>query len=334
MSKLSVTLRKPVLARTIAMLTSAVFMQNASALPQVGDATYVNGGSSYSASGTQGTLTVSQDNRVVSFSGGGINIANGETLSFNHSGGAASWSVLANDISGNASNINGLLNGNVQVFLVNQNGIVLGTGAQVDLASLVASTHAIDSTDFENNNLRFTTAGAGASINVQGLTSNLTAAQIALLSGDINIDGDIDIAAGDLNLIAGNEVIVTFDNNNLMQFDISEALQTSNGDRVVDIAANTEVSANNINIRAIVSDPKSFAINNKGVIRAPGIDTSTPGGIRLIGTGGKIQSTGSVDASATNGSVEMSAGRIALANQLNVGTGAVSVTIGDGTSDS
>jgi len=334
MSKLSVTLRKPVLARTIAMLTSAVFMQNASALPQVGDATYVNGGSSYSASGTQGTLTVSQDNRVVSFSGGGINIANGETLSFNHSGGAASWSVLANDISGNASNINGLLNGNVQVFLVNQNGIVFGTGAQVDLASLVASTHAIDSTDFENNNLRFTTAGAGASINVQGLTSNLTAAQIALLSGDINIDGDIDIAAGDLNLIAGNEVIVTFDNNNLMQFDISEALQTSNGDRVVDIAANTEVSANNINIRAIVSDPKSFAINNKGVIRATGIDTSTPGVIRLIGTGGKIQSTGSVDASATNGSVEMSAGRIALANQLNVGTGAVSVTIGDGTSDS
>ena len=333
MSKLSVTLRKPVLARTIAMLTSAVFMQNASALPQVGDATYVNGGSSYSASGTQGTLTVSQDNRVVSFSGGGINIANGETLSFNHSGGAASWSVLANDISGNASNINGLLNGNVQVFLVNQNGIVFGTGAQVDLASLVASTHAIDSTDFENNNLRFTTAGAGASINVQGLTSNLTAAQIALLSGDINIDGDIDIAAGDLNLIAGNEVIVTFDNNNLMQFDISEALQTSNGDRVVDIAANTEVSANNINIRAIVSDPKSFAINNKGVIRATGIDIATPGVIRLVGTGGKITSSGSIDASATNGSVEMSAGRISLANQINVGTGSASITIGDGATD-
>ena len=61
------------------------------------------------------------------------------------------------------------------------------------------------------------------------------------------------------------------------------------------------VSANNINIRAIVSDPKSFAINNKGVIRATGIDTSTPGVIRLIGTGGKINSTGSLDASATNG---------------------------------
>ena len=334
MSKLSVTLRKPVLARTIAMLTSAVIMQNAFALPQLGDATYVNGGSSYIASGTQGTLTVSQDNRVVSFSGGGINVANGETLSFNHSGGAASWSVLANDISGNASNINGLLNGNVQVFLVNQNGIVFGSGAQIDLASLVASTHAIDDADFENGDYRFTTAGAGASIEVQGLTSNLTAAQIALLSGDINVEGDIDIAAGDLNLIAGNEVIVTFDNNNLMQFDISEALQTSAGDGVVDIALNAEVSANNINIRAIVSDPKSFAINNKGVIRATGIDIATPGVIRLVGTGGKINSTGSIDASATNGSVEMSAGRIALANQLNVGAGTVSVTIGDGASDS
>ena len=334
MSKLPVTIRKPILARAIAMLTSVVIIQNAVALPQSVDFNPVNGGSSFSVNDSQSTLTVTQDNRVVSFSGGGINLANGESLSFNHSGGNASWSVLANDISGSASSINGVLNGNVQVFLVNQSGIVFGSGAQIDLASLVASTHAIDYADFENGDYRFTTASAGASIEVKGLTSNLTAAQIALLSGDINIDGDIDIAVGDLNLIAGNEVIVTFDNNNLMQFDISEALQTSNGDSVVDIAANAEVSANNINIRAIVSDPKSFAINNKGVIRATGIDTSTPGVIRLIGTGGKIQSTGSVDASASNGSVEMSAGRIALANQLNVGTGTVSVTIGDGASDS
>ena len=195
MSKLSVTFRKPILARTIAMLTSAVLIQNTFALPQVVDFSAVNGDSSYSVNGSQGTLTVSQDNRVVNFSGEGINVANGETLSFNHSGGAANWSVLANDISGSASNINGLLNGNVQVFLVNQNGIVFGSGAQVDLASLVASTHAIDTADFENGDFRFTTSGAGASIDVQGLTSNLTDAQIALLSGDINVDGDIDITS-------------------------------------------------------------------------------------------------------------------------------------------
>ena len=95
MSKLSVTLRKPVLARTIAMLTSAVIMQNTVALPQSADFNSVNGGSNYNVNGSQGTLTVSQDNRVVDFSGAGINVANGETLSFNHSGGAASWSVLA-----------------------------------------------------------------------------------------------------------------------------------------------------------------------------------------------------------------------------------------------
>ena len=334
MSKLPVTLRKPVLARAIAMLTSAVIMQNTVALPQSADFNSVNGDSNYNINGSQGTLTVSQDNRVVDFSGAGVNVDAPETLSFNHSGGAASWSVLVNDTSGNASNINGVLNGNVQVFLVNQNGIVFGSGAQVDLASLVASTLAIDTADFENGDFRFTTNGAGASIDVQGLTSNLTDAQIALLSGDINIEGDIDITAGDLNLIAGNEVIVTFDNNNLMQFDISEALQTSRGDSVVDIAADATVSANNINIRAIVSDPKSFAINNKGVIRATGIDTSTPGVIRLIGTGGKINSTGNLDTSATNGDIEINAGRIVLANQIDAGTGSVSMTIGEDTTDS
>ena len=335
MSKLSVTFRKSVLSRTIAMLTSAVIMQNTVfALPQTADFNSVNGDSNYNINGSQGTLTVSQDNRVVDFSGAGVNVDAPETLSFNHSGDAASWSVLVNDTSGNASNINGVLNGNVQVFLVNQNGIVFGSGAQVDLASLVASTLAIDTADFENGDFRFTTNGAGASIDVQGLTSNLTDAQIALLSGDINVDGDIEITAGDLNLIAGNEVIVTFDNNNLMQFDISEALQTSRGDSVVDIAADATVSANNINIRAIVSDPKSFAINNKGVIRATGIDISTPGVIRLIGTGGKINSTGNLDTSATNGDIEINAGRIVLANQIDAGTGSVSMTIGEDTTDS
>ena len=155
MSKLPVTIRKPILARAIVMLTSAVIMQNAVALPQSADFNAVNGGSSFRVNGSQSTLIVSQDNRVVSFSGGGINLAKGETLSFNHSGGNASWSVLASDISGSASSINGLLNGNVQVFLVNQNGIVFGSGAQIDLASLVASTHAIDSADFENGDLSF-----------------------------------------------------------------------------------------------------------------------------------------------------------------------------------
>lgn len=334
MSNLSRTFkRKTFLAKTIAVLTTAALVQNALALPQSLDFNAVNGNSTYSINGAQSTLTISQDNRVVEFSGAGINVANGETLSFNHESGTANWSVLARDVSGNASSLNGLLNGNVRVFLVNQNGIVFGSGAQVDLANLVASTHAIDSNDFTNGNLRFTSNGSNASISIDGLASNSVGAQIALVSGDINVDGDINVASGDLNLVSGNEVVVSFDNNNLMQFDISEALGTNIGDRVIDVAASAEVSARNVNIQAVVTDPKSYAINNRGIVRATGIDTSTPGVIRLIGTGGKIASSGSLDASVTNGSIEASAGRILLAGNVDVGTGTVSATIGDGVSD-
>ena len=215
MSKLSLAIkRNPVLAKAIATFTSVMFIQQSLAVPQFVDFDPVNGGSTYSVSGSQGTLTISQDNRVVDFSGGGINVASGETLSFNHSGGESSWSVLANDSSGQVSNLNGLLNGNVRVFLVNQKGIVFGSGAQVNLASLVASTHAIDTDEFEAGDLRFTTSGVNGNITVAGLTSDLTGAQVALVSGDINIDGSVNIAGGDLNLVAGNEVIVTYDNNN------------------------------------------------------------------------------------------------------------------------
>ena len=63
MSKLPVTIRKPILARAIVMLTSAVIMQNAVALPQSADFNAVNGGSSFRVNGSQSTLIVSQDNR-------------------------------------------------------------------------------------------------------------------------------------------------------------------------------------------------------------------------------------------------------------------------------
>src|SRR5690606_5695646 len=57
-------------------------------------------------------------------------------------------SVLLNRVTGNqASDIAGQLNANGRVFLVNPNGVLFGSGAQVNVGGLVASTLALATSD-------------------------------------------------------------------------------------------------------------------------------------------------------------------------------------------
>lgn len=332
------------LAKAIAIATysavSSVLLiaQSAVAVPQEANFDANGTGATYGNNASQGTLTIVQDNSVVRFggtgAGSGVNVDNGQTLTFTHSGGNSDWSVLVKDVNagGNVSVINGLLNGNVRAIIVNQNGIIFGQNAQVDMASLVASTHNIDDLDFAAGNYTFSANPNDGNIIVEGLQSSLAGAQIALISNNIRIDGSVNITGGDLNLIAGQAVVVSYANNNLMQFDITDALQTTDSDTAISVSANGEISAANVNIRSWVTDPRSFAINNSGVVRAEGIDTSTPGVVRLIGTGGKVRTTGTIDVAGANGdgSIEMSAGIVQIGGVIDAGTGALDVTIGDG----
>lgn len=326
------------LSLAIALASSSLLATYVHAIPQQGDFDAVNGGSQYNQTGGQGDLTVSQNGRVVQFGGAGVNVANGETFSVNHNGGSSDWSVLIRDVNtnGNASFIDGTLNGNVRVFLVNQNGLVFGQNAQVNLASLVASTANLSNTDFENGDYNFTDASDNGRIVIEGLRSNVAGAQIAFISREIIVDGAVDLTGGDLNLVAGERVTLTFAGDNLMQFDITEALQGA-ANPAIQIAGNGDVNAVNVNLRALLSDPRSLAINNEGIIRASGIDTSTPGVVRLIGSGGKIESSGSIDVSADNGianggdgSIEMSAASVEIGGVVDAGSGQLDVVIGDG----
>ncbi len=325
----------------IAIVTGAFLSQSLSALPQAENFTAVNGDSVYSTSGTQGTLDISQDRRVVEFGGAGVgsgfNVGNGETVNFTQTGGNSSWSVLVRDVntSGNVSNIDGMLSGDVRVFFVNQNGIIFGQNAQIDLASLVASTLGISDSDFSDGIYRFNAGESAAEILVHGLRSVRSRAQITLISSHIEVDGNVDISEGDFNLIAGQEVIVAFNDNNIMQFDITEALQTRRNERVIEVTANGDVTAANVTMKAEVTDPRSYAVNNSGVVRAKGIDTSTPGVIRLVGTGGRVESTGTLDISSENGdgAIYAQAGnRVRLSGSIEGGEGTLNVIIGDGTS--
>ncbi len=317
------------LAIAIAMLqATAVY-----ALPQEADFNAVNGDSTYGVSGSEGTLTITNDNRVVEFDGQGVNLANGETLNVTHSGGNSNWSVLVRDVnnSSNASNIDGLLNADVKVFLVNANGIVFGPNATVNLNSLVAST--LDAPNFGSGDYTFSETGTNAGIEVQGLQVLQNGAQIALISHNIEVDGTVSVPAGELAMLAGNEVVVTMGGNNQLQFDITQALASATADGSIRVTANGELLAGNVELRGWLNDPLSNVVNNQGLVRASGIDLSTPGEIHLVGRGATVVSSGTLDVSEASGdgTITTSAGAVQFAGDIEGGAGDMQVTIGHDT---
>lgn len=94
-----------------------------------------------------------------------FSIGAGETTRFIQE--SAASAVLNRVTTQNPSAILGALQSNGRVFLINPNGIVFGSGSQVDVAGLVASSLRLSDPDFLEGRLRFTqTPGAGAVVNV------------------------------------------------------------------------------------------------------------------------------------------------------------------------
>ncbi|UVE56492.1 filamentous hemagglutinin N-terminal domain-containing protein [Burkholderia sp. EMB26] len=221
-------------------------------------------------------------------------------------------------ISNNVSNIDGPIDANGKVFIVNPNGVMFGAGAQINVGSLIASTRNISDADFLAGNYRFAGTSAAAIIN-QG---NLTAADgggIALLGAIVINTGVVQAKLGRVALGAGNTFSVNFDGNGLLSLQVDEGavnaqvynhgLLKADGGEVLMTAR----AAGNL-LGAVV--------NNTGTIEAKGL-ANRAGKITL--DGGTVQVAGKLDASAAQagapaGSVTTRGGRVQVARDVQVDT--------------
>lgn len=128
---------KSYLARRLALslIIGGMFVSSAYALPQGG--AVVGGGSNGNIGGSGNVMEITgTGSNNVAIKWEQFNIANGETVNFKN------MANVLNYVTGNTkSEIYGALNGqNVNVFLLNPNGILFGKGAAVNVGSLHAST--------------------------------------------------------------------------------------------------------------------------------------------------------------------------------------------------
>lgn len=277
------------------------------------------GGASITSGASNTTITQSTANAVINWQSFGI--AAGQSVQFVQPG---STSVALNRVLGaDPSSIMGNLSANGRVFLLNPNGVLFGSGAQVNVGGLVASTMSLSDARFMAGDYAFTDAGSGSVVN-QG---NITAADggyVALMGKTVSNQGVISARLGSVVLAAGNAVTMDVAGDGLLNVSVAQGavnalvenggLIRADGGRVL----LTAQAAGNL---------LQTAVNNTGVIQAQTIGNRN-GTILLLGDmqSGTMNVGGTLDASAPNGGnggfIETSAARVSIRDDVRVTTAA------------
>ncbi|MBP0712274.1 GLUG motif-containing protein [Burkholderia sola] len=218
-----------------------------------------------------------------------FSIAGNERVAFHQPG---KQSIALNRVVGNnGSQIHGQLDANGKVFLVNPNGVLFGSGAQINVGGLVASTRNIADADFLAGNYRFS-GNSTASIVNDGHITAADGGSVALLGARVSNNGVIQAKMGRIALGAGDTFKVNFDGNDLLSLQVEGAAvdaQATNGGLLKadggEVLMTARAAGNLLNA----------VVNNTGTIEAKGL-ASHAGKITL--DGGTVKVAGKLDASA------------------------------------
>lgn len=253
----------------------------------------VAGKGDISTHGQQMTVNQQSDKLITQWDG--FSVGANESVTFNQPG---SNSVALNRVMGvNGSDIQGKIDANGKVFLVNPNGVVFGKNAQVNVGGLVASTHDISNADFLAGKNRFVGKSAAEVRNDGTLTAAQTGS-VALLGARVSNQGVIQAQMGSIALGAGNDITLNFDGNKLLNLQVDGAalealaqnggLLKANGGQVL-MTAKT------------ASDMLQNVVNNQGTIEATTLDNQAGRILLDGGNSGIVNVAGRMDASAATG---------------------------------
>jgi filamentous hemagglutinin family protein len=285
---------------------------------------------------------------------GSFSIGSNATVNFNMPN--ASSSVL-NRIMGNSpSVINGALNSNGHVYIVNQNGIYFGAGSQVNVGSLTATT--LDNlannnieTIYQNGILSNTTAPVFSFADAVGVIdvakgANISTAnggRVMLLAPDVTNSGVIKTPDGQTILAAGKTVYLsTLDKFAGLLVEVSSGGQATNlGDIIVN-HGNASLIGLAVNQQGNISASTSVRANGSIYLKAKEIQSlTTPGndvyGKVTVGTGSKTAVTIDVNdkeevfdaQSITPSIVDIKGKDIAINGTVIANSGQVNVTATD-----
>lgn len=281
-----------------------------------------------SIGGNSQHMVIDQSGSKLAINWQSFNIGSGNSVTFNQPG--ANAIALNRVLGADGSKILGNLNANGQVFLINPNGVLFGSGAQVDVGGLVASTLDLSVEDFNAGNYRFGGNGTAGSVINQGSITAADGGAVALLGGTVRNDGSIVANLGTVALAAGDAMTLDFAGDGLLNVQIDQSVK----DALVENHLLIQADGGHVLLTASAADALlETVVNNTGVIQARTL-SEREGKIVLLGDfdGGTVQVAGTLDASAPDsgngGFIDTSGAVVRIAEGTQVTTLAENGTTG------
>ena len=270
------------------------------ALPQDGE--IISGAGSISNDGA-GNLTVNQTSDKIAINWQSFSIGSNQSVMFLQP--SASASALNNVIGSLGSSIQGTLNANGQVILTNPNGININPNANIDVASLIASTLNISTQDFVNNLYRFSQdpdQELGYILNEGTIRASDF---VALIAPGVENKGVMVANLGTASAVAGEEVTVDFVGDGLINFSITKAVAgtvlDNEGNPISDQINNSgaiQANGGQVILSALsTSEIIKNVVNNEGMIEANTVVEKDGRIILMGGDQGVVRVSGTLDAS-------------------------------------
>lgn len=254
--------------------------------------TVTSGAATISQSGA--TTNIHQSSQNASINWQGFSVAGHETVNFNQPNASA---ITLNRVIGNErSVIDGALNANGQVFLINSNGVLFSRGSSVNVGGLVASTRNISDADFQAGKFVFEGSGNGSVINLGTITTK-DGGYAALLGNGVSNQGVIVATKGTVAMSAGDRISLNFNGDSLVGVTIDQGTLDALAENRQAILAD---GGTVLLTAKAANDLLGAQVNNGGLIQARTIGDLT-GHIELFAHGGTANVDGTLDASASQG---------------------------------
>lgn len=267
---------------------------------------------------TSGDANISQNGKVTditqttqkaSINWNKFDIASDETVNFKQPN---STSITLNRVVGNEKSIiNGALNANGQVWIINSNGVLFGKGASINTSGLLATTKDISDADFQAGNYKFTGNSKESVINL-GTIDVVNNGSVILAANEVKNEGTIKAIRGKIHLAGADEYTVNLNGNSLVNLTVNKGVLDAlvkNSGTIIANGGEVYLTTNAVN------ELLKGVVNNTGVIEANSLAGIT-GHVELFAHGGTANVAGTIN--ATDGFVETSGDKVKIADDFKV----------------
>ncbi|WP_026807867.1 beta strand repeat-containing protein [Aliarcobacter lanthieri] len=286
-------------------LISLVVASNLYSAPSGG--TVVSGNATINQNGN--TTNINQSSQKASINWQDFSISKNETVNFNQPN---TNSITLNRVIGNEKSIiDGALNANGQVWILNSNGTLFGKNAKVNTSGLLVTTKELSDDDFQKGNYSFK-GNSKESIENQGDINLNDKAYTVFVANSVINNGEIKVHKGTVHLTGADEFSLTLNENQNISLKVTKGALNSlveNNNLIVANGGNVYLTTNAKN------ELLKGVVNNTGIIEAASLD-DLQSEVILFAHGGTANIDGEIK--AKNSFVETSGENISVKDSFKI----------------